>query len=268
MFLSHKGVFMKKLLMSLVFFVFHSLHCFSLPWFSKPQAVMPKVLNIYAYDPIKFEDIEQELFEATKRQDVVGIIFVINSNGGNAGEFSVVHDMIKNFSTTRPVVALIAGGALSGGYLIASAANNIIAHSVSDIGNIGVIRFIDRYKNIRVSRDTIEADLSTDMFIVGEFKGIENPFAKELSDNQRAYLQASLLKSYDIFLTLVAQNRHFKKEDYKLWAEGKIFLPPEALELGLIDEIGTIFDAQEKIKQLIVERNPQATYVDSIEFVS
>lgn len=257
---------MKKIALLLVLIHF-SLNCFSWPWSSRPAPVSSKVLNIYAYDPIKFEDIEQELFEATKRQDVVGIILVINSNGGNAGDFSVVHDMIKKFSSTRPVVALIAGGALSGGYMIASAANNIMAHSVSDIGNIGIIRFIDRYKDPRVSRDTLEAGLSTDMFIAGEFKGIENPFAKELSDNQRAYLQASLLKSYDIFLTLVAQNRHIKKEDYKLWAEGKIFLPAEAIELGLIDDIGTIFDAQEKIKQLILERNPQAK-IDAIEFVS
>jgi len=244
-----------------------SLNCVSWPWPSKPAPKTPKVLNIYVCDPIPFEDVAQELFMATKRRDVVGLILIINSNGGPAGEFSVVHDLVKKFSSTRPVVALITSKALSGGYLIASAADSIMAHSASQIGNIGVCAFIDRYKNTRV-KGNIEADFSTNAFIAGEFKAIENPYAPPLTESQQAFMQASVVKSYDLFLTLIAHNRNIEKENYKLWAEGKIFLPSEALECGLIDSIGTIFEAQEQIKNLILERNPQANFVDDIEFIA
>lgn len=257
---------MKKLFLSLLLIPF-SLNCFSLPWFLKSQSVAPKVLAIRFFDPIDFRESTEKLFRATKQDDVVGVILMVSCDGGSVGDFSVVHDMVKKLASVKPVVCLVAGSAYSCGYMVASAADVIFAHSSSDIGSIGVYLAIKRYSNVSLKKDGIEAEVKTDLLTAGEFKALSNPYGPELTDAQRTFLQAQLMKTYNAFITLVAQNRGLNKEDYKIWAEGKVFDAPEALELGLIDGIGTIFDAEDKIKQLILERNPNFGSTDTIEFV-
>lgn len=259
---------MKKLLLSLLLVPF-SLSCFSLPWFSKPQPQpYPKVLSIEVFDKIDVKKISGKLFEATKRPDVCGVILMVDSNGGDAGDFSVIHDMVKKLASVKPVVCLVAGAAYSGGYMVASAATTILVHSCSGIGSIGAQLSVDRYANTRIKEDRgVEADFKAEVFSAGEFKNLFNVYLPNLTESQRAFLQVSLMKSYKTFIKIVAANRGLNEEDYKIWAEGKTFEASEALELGLIDGIGTIFDAEAKIKELIVERNPNFGPVDAIKFI-
>lgn len=257
---------MKKIALSLLLVPF-SLHSFSLPWFSKPQPAKPKVLMMRISDPLKFEDLQNKLYLVTNRQAVVGVILIIDSNGGKVTDFSVIHDMIKKLASVKPVLCLVTGAACSGGYIIASAATIILAHSASMIGGIGSYNEYSRYFNARFKDKDTEADIKVDVFKAGEFKALNNPYAPELTDTQRAFIQEQLVRSYKAFIDLVVRNRQVKQDEYKQWAEGKTFYAPEALELGLIDGIGTIFDAEAKIKELIVERNPNFGSVDAIEFV-
>jgi protease-4 len=257
---------MKKIFLSL-FLIPFSLNCYSLPWFSKPQLVASKVVTIEIFDPINFKDVAGQLFRATKREDIVAVILMVDSSGGSAGDFSVVHDMVKKLASKKPVVCLVAGSAYSGGYMIASAADVIFAHSVSGIGSIGVYKGYERYSNPHIKNDGLEADLKSEIFRAGEFKDLGNPYLPDLTDSQRTFLQVAVMKSYETFRKLVVQNRGLHEEDYKIWAEGKAFEASEALELGLIDYIGTIFDAEDKVKQLIVERNPNFGSTDAIEFI-
>ncbi len=258
---------MKMQILSLLF-ISVSLNCFFSNWFSmSPQQRQQKVVAIEMYDPINFKECAMQLFNATKDPNVVGVILMVNSSGGSTGDFSVLHDMIKKLASMKPVVCLVMGRAYSGGYLIASAANVVLAHSVSGIGSIGVERHVDRYNNVHIKDGQIRADLKAELFKAGEFKDLGNPFSSDLNENQRSFIQAELMKKYSSFITFVAHNRHLQKDDYKTWAEGKDFDASEALELGLIDEIGTIFDAEERIKELIVRRNPNGGSTDDIEFV-
>ena len=95
----------------------------------------------------------------------------------------------------------------------------------------------------------IEANMDIELFQSGEFKGISAAY-KQMSDNERAYMR-EYLDSYQKFLTLVATDRNLNIEEYKVWAEGKIFLSDEALQLGLVDAVGTIFEAEEKMLELL-----------------
>lgn len=247
-----------------------SISCVSLKWFSKPQKPVqlpPRVVIINIYNDLDFTKCSKELINAKKQANIVGVILRINNHGGSGWDFSVIHDLIKNLATSKPVVCLVEGCALSAGYLVASSGNFIFAHSCSGIGGIGVILQIDRHYNPKVKKDGWQADLKEEIFSAGEFKGIYQVCSPELTDRQRIYLQERLMKDYQDFIKLVSQNRNLNKDDYKVWAEGKIFNPQEGLELRLIDGIGTIFDAEEKIKQLIVERDPNFKAIDDIEFV-
>jgi protease-4 len=169
-------------------------------------------------------------------------------------------------TTIKPVVSLIAGSALSCGYLIASASDYIIAPSCGDIGNIGVLQMIQRFENPKIASDIV-AGLDMKVFQAGEFKTLTNPYSKKLSENDKKYIQDELNKVYKQFLLLVAHNRGLHVKNHKVWADGRIFIPSEAISLGLIDKIGTAFEAEEKLCELIRKKNPAQTYADSIETI-
>jgi len=246
-----------------------SRNCFFPTWFSRclPQPISPKVAVIEIFDPINFKESAKQLFNATKETNIVGVIVMVNSGGGSSGDFAVIHDMVKKLASVKPVVCLVMGRAYSGGYLIASAATVVLAHSVSGIGSIGVEMSVDRFTNTHIKDGKIKADLTVEVMKAGEFKDLFNPYLPELTEDQRAFMQAKMMKSYDTFIKLVAKNRNLLADDYKTWAEGKYFDASEALEIGLIDEIGTIFDAEERIKELIVQRNPNCDRTNDIQFL-
>ena len=232
----------------------------------KNTQVTPQVRFISLLDDLDFKQVAQDFAAAAKNPEIAGIILLINNNGGHAGSFSVLHDMIKKITVMKPVISLIASSACSGGYMIASAADYIIAHSCSDIGCIGVYNSITRYKNPK-QKNHIEADMEVEIFSAGEFKTYWNEYAEDLSQRERMYVQSFVDTIYKKFLDMVAKNRNLDLATYKEWAEGKIFLAEEALSLGLIDEIGTIFQAETKMLELIKLKNPTMVYAGDITLV-
>jgi len=214
-------------------------------------------------DAFNFKEIYSNLIKAGKDKTIDGIILEVDSFGGSVGAFSVIHDTIKRITLMKPIISLIGGAALSCGYQIASASNYIIAHNASYIGSIGVYTTIEKYKNTKLNAG-IKTDLHTEIFKAGKYKAIENPHTKELSDDEKAYVQKGINITYDIFLKTVAINRNINIEESDLWAEGKQFEAPQALKLKLIDEIGTIFEAEEKIFKLIKEKNPNTNFAEEI----
>lgn len=228
------------------------------------RVIRPKVAVIYLIDPIDFKKTTLNLIDAAKSNDIQGIILVIHSFGGESDLFSGLHDTIKEVATLKPVVALISGSALSGGYLIASAANYVIANSGSEIGNIGVIHIVQRYRDAEIMSD-VKAKLEVEVFNAGKFKGLGNTYAKELSTDERKYIKERLTKVYEQFLKTIIRNRKVSSENYKLWAEGQWFLSAEAVILGLIDKVGTWFDAEKEILARISTRNPGYLFDTIIE---
>lgn len=228
----------------------------------------PRIALITINDDINFFQVSQHLVDIAKNPTFDGAILIINNNGGSLGSFSVIHDLIKKVSKTKPIVAVVGQGALSCGYLIASVTQYIFAHTLSDIGGIGVILQVNRYKQMKIKENDLEADMQVNLLYAGEFKVDTHVFAKDLSDEQKKGLQDNLNFSYNQIVTMVAENRNLKRDAYKEWAEGKKFLAPRALELGLIDQIGTIFDAEEKVREFVVKKNPQAVYGPGVTVIN
>lgn len=230
-----------------------------------PAPLKPKIAVITLVEDF---DISQAMFQLTvaaKDKDIAGISLIIDCNGGSAAHFSALHDLIKKVCLKKPVVGLVIGSALSAGYLIASATHYIIAQSVSNIGSIGAIAEIHKYKEPKITGN-IDAKLEVELFHAGEYKAIYHPY-QNLTEQERAYLQADIQKSYETFLKLVSQNRKLDLNTYKTWAEGKCHLAADALQMGLIDEIGTIFEAESKLIEMLRVRNPDLIYDNEVEFL-
>lgn len=101
---------------------------------------------IYINDPVNFNSVMIDLVNASRNNYVHGILLAIDASTANMPRFGMLQDLIKNISARKPVVALITGVALSGGYMAASAANYIIAGSNSEIGEIGICYEVLKYK--------------------------------------------------------------------------------------------------------------------------
>jgi protease-4 len=205
------------------------------------------------------------LVEAVKNKEISAILLNIDNTGGSVEKYSAIHDLIKKIRVRKPVVGLITGAALSGGYMIASAVEYLIAQSASTIGSIGVVMELPKYKEPKMAGN-VEAKLEIELFSQGQYKTIWNPYYT-LTDSDRAYLKAEGQKAYDFFLKLVSENRNIDIKNAQEWADAKIHLASDALKLGLINEIGTIFEAEEKLLELIRKKNPTIVYDNDCQFI-
>ncbi len=174
-----------------------------------------------------------------------GILLVIDSPGGVAAPSLEISYKIKKISKEKPVVSYIENLGASGAYYIASASNYIIANPQSIVGSIGVIITIPQiYKaldKLGISMVSIKS---------GKYKDSLSPF-KELDNDQRKYIQNLVMEYYNQFVKDVSINRNLPIDELYKVADGRVFSPYTAKNYKLIDSIGTVDDAKEKIKQLV-----------------
>jgi protease-4 len=185
---------------------------------------------------------------STINADVV--LLEIDCKGGIVGSCELILEELKKIKKQVPIVAVVENYCASGGYLIASVANKIIAPESSSIGSIGVI--------CMETADEIVLKKMDSMIHSGKYK-VANSQSKD--SEVRARMQSTCDKAYEIFVSTVAKHRDaLKVENHKDWADGKLFLGKEALELGLIDEIGGFPQVEEEIFQL-TDSDPNKTSV-------
>lgn len=176
---------------------------------------------------------------ASKEEDkAVGVIMRLNTPGGTTGTSEEVAMMVEKVREKGiPVVASIADICCSGGYWIASACDYIFANRTSMTGSIGVIMQLPNINGLSdklgIKQVTVKA---------GKMKDIGNPF-RDLTEEERAFLQDHAEETHEIFKEAVRKNRHEIPADVPEIFDGRPFSAQFALENHLIDEIGTFYDA-------------------------
>ncbi len=172
---------------------------------------------------------------ADKNPSVKAILIEINSPGGSPVASAEIAGAIK--SAKKPTVAWIGEVGASGGYWVASAADKVVAHPMSLTGSIGaysmVIEAEGLMEKLGLSQETIKS---------GEFKDMGTPF-RNMTDAERALFQETVLEIKKQFVDTVARNRNLSREAVMKIADGRPFLGTKALELGLVDSLGSEKDA-------------------------
>jgi len=168
------------------------------------------------------------------------LIVEINSYGGSPVASEEIMNSLKKM--TKPVIALIRGGAASGAYLIATGADKIYASEMSDIGSIGVTMSYLDYSEQNKEEGIIYQQLSS-----GKFKDSGSP-DKELTKEEKELYMRDINILHDIFVRRVAENRNLDIEKVQELADGSTMLGQAAKDNGLIDEIGDIYDVKEWIR--------------------
>ena len=176
------------------------------------------------------ESIENSLRQAEEDPTVSAILLEINSPGGSPVASEEVMSSVKN--CTKPVVVWISDQGASGAYLVASAADKIVASPSSIVGSIGVILSLtdlsELYQKMGVNKYSIKA---------GEYKDMGADY-RNLTSSEQKMLQEMVDQDYDYFIRLVALNRNLNESYVRSIAEGKIYTGSQAKNLKLVDETG------------------------------
>lgn len=177
-----------------------------------------------------YDNIRMKLEAALADPEVKGIVFDINSPGGQvAGNFELA-DMIYGSRSRKKTLALVDGSATSGAYSIASGAHRIVASPSSRAGSIGVVMMHASYAEYMKDNG-----IEITFMYAGKHKIDGNSYQK-LPEEVRERYQASVDKSYTAFVNLVARNRGIEADAVRK-TEALVYDADEAKRIGLIDAI-------------------------------
>ena len=195
------------------------------------------------YDCASSEDIVNQIKDAEADDNIKAIILNIDSSGGWPVAAQEIADALK--SAKKPSVAWIRDTGASAAYFAATGADRIFASDLSDVGSIGVtMSYLDN------SKKNQKDGLTFNSLSIGAYKDTGNP-DKILTKEERDLLMSDLQKSYDIFVANVAENRNLSIEKVRELADGNTMKGREALEVGLIDQLGGLFDIEKYLKDRI-----------------
>lgn len=185
----------------------------------------------YSWEGATGYDYIRSRFDAAIADPAVeGIVFDVNSPGGQvAGNFELCEHIFKN-RKAKKMMALVDVNCYSGAYSLSSAVGRIVATPSGGAGSIGVVMMHVSFKR---AYEQMGVDVS--LIYAGKHKVDGSPF-KELDDSARARFQASVDRSYNEFVTLVARNRGLES-DAVVATEALTYDAKEAKRVGLIDAV-------------------------------
>ena len=182
-----------------------------------------------------YDDSDSDIIlsKIAKDDDVYGLIVKINSPGGSVVGAEALYESLKNVGEKKPVVVSIGEVGASAAYLAALAGDKIFARGNSLVGSIGVIV---QYPNLSELADFL--GVSMQVISSGKAKGGMNPLEppnENILKNQELLVNDSFMW----FKNLVSERRKLNGKDLDKVSGGQLFTGRMALELGLIDALGS-----------------------------
>lgn len=192
-------------------------------------------------DSVSSTELVKKLDKLNKDNSVKGIIFEINSPGGGAVASEEIASAVNKLNKTNYAVIREVGA--SGAYWVASATDKIFVNPMSVTGSIGVFGSYLEFSEL-MSRYGVDYQ----RLVSGERKDIGIPY-RNLTLEEEELLQSKLDVIHEFFISDIAENRNMSFDVVSELATGEFYLGQEALDLGLVDEIGGKQDAIELMKE-------------------
>lgn len=249
-------------------------------FFKKNEPAKDKIAVIYAAGEIKGgkgddtfigeKNIRKALIKAREDERVKAVVMRVNSPGGSALVSDIIWREVVLTKEEKPVVVSMGNVAASGGYYISCAADYIYADPTTITGSIGVFGLIPNVGNFMTNKlgvtfDEVATNENANLMTIN----------KALTPYQREVIQRSVERVYDSFIGKVAEGRNMTKEDVDRIGQGRVWSGTQALEIGLVDELGGLENAIEKaaelaevetykLKSLPAQKDPFQEIIESI----
>jgi len=230
---------------------------------SKPTSDKIVILNAYGEiidgsfqeNQISSEFYARKIREISNDPEIKGLLLRVNSPGGSGFASEIIRQELLNLKKLKiPIIVSISDVAASGGYWISANANEIWATPLSVTGSIGVFALLPSIEDA-LSSYGIEYDgISTTEFNPSL---ISNP-----DSNLKNYIQNYVDRAYLDFIELVSDGREIATELVKEISDGKIWTGTQALNNGLIDNLGTQSEALNRLKEIIGNEEIEVEYLN------
>ncbi|MEO0869957.1 MAG: signal peptide peptidase SppA [Cyanobacteria bacterium J06642_11] len=199
-----------------------------------------------------------EALEEVKDKKFPALLLRIDSPGGTVGDSQEIYSALKQLQETVKIVASFGNISASGGVYIGMGAQHIVTNPGTITGSIGVIL---RGNNLERLLDKV--GVSFKVIKSGPYKDILS-FDRELTQPEQTILQELIDVSYGQFVSTVATARNLDEDTVRSFADGRIFTGAQALDLGVVDRLGTEADARRWAAEL-AGLDPEKTEVYTIE---
>lgn len=171
-------------------------------------------------------------------EDVKAVVLRVNSPGGSVMASEKIKGELDLLRERVPVIASYGDYAASGGYWISANCDYIFANESSLTGSIGVFSMIPDFEGtlknkLHINVTSVNSNDHADIY------GMMRPLDKK----EVAYMQANVERIYDRFTEVVSTGRDMTVAEVDAVGQGRVWTGAEALEIGLVDQIGTIEDA-------------------------
>jgi protease-4 len=184
------------------------------------------------------EDVVRQLKKYRGNSGVKAIVLHIDSPGGGVVASQEMYEEVrKTRDGGKPVIVSMGSLAASGGYYVSCGATRLVANRGTLTGSVGVIsEFLqvkDALEKLGISLKTIKA---------GKLKDAGSP-TKKMTEEDQTYFQSLMDDVHRQFMDVVARERRMSAEKVRELADGRVFTGEQAVELGLVDTLGTFEDA-------------------------
>ena len=203
------------------------------------------------------ENICKNLRLAAKDANIKAIVLRINSPGGSPAAAQEIVDEIKKAKAEKPVVISMGDVAASAAYYISAPADRIIANPDTITGSIGVIWVFE-------NKSGYYDDEGIDHWVAksGEFKDMGADW-RNLTEKEKTYAKDVVMNAFSRFVDEVAAGRNMTREEVLNLSDGRVYTGTSAIDLGLVDETGNMYDAIDIAAELgNITGEPVITYMN------
>ena len=205
----------------------------------------PIVVGRRARGVIATDSIIDLIRAARREEDISALVLRIDSPGGSAFASELIRQELELVQLSgKPVVVSMSSVAASGGYWIANTADRILAQPATITGSIGVFGLFTSFE-----RSLDQIGVRTDGVGTTPLSRALDPFSG-INEDMSRILQLNVEESYAQFLNLVARGRDLNPDSVDEIAQGRVWTGGQALERGLIDQLGDLDDAIEQAASL------------------
>ena len=197
-----------------------------------------EIVDGSAIDAVASDDFVKMIETVRADSAVKAVVLRVDSPGGSVSASEKIEEQIRLLRAVKPVIASYGDYAASGGYWISNGCDHIFSDATTLTGSIGVFGMVPDFSKtakevLHIGVESVGSNKHTDMY------SMMRPFDKD----EYRYVERSIEDIYERFTKLVSEGRDMSVERVDELGQGRVWTGADALEAGLVDEIGTLTDA-------------------------